>query len=195
MHKEDLSLVRDNKIPFSHLITIRRGEPTHDPIRENMIAAPAEFIKLAGKGKEWTCLYFIEESGCAVYHYRPQACRALKCWDTAGIIALMGRELLDRHSVLGANHHMLQAIEEHETIVSYDFFADFFVNQKTVSKTLKAEIENRVQLDLCFRDKIIRKKNLSLAEELFYFGRPLFQLLQPFGIGIVHTRQGLQLCW
>jgi hypothetical protein len=40
---------------------------------------------------------------------------------------------------------------------------------------------------------VVSEHGLSLAEEMFYFGRPLFQLLQVVGIEITETAGGIRL--
>ena len=49
--------------------------------------------------------------------------------------------------------------------------------------TLLAPLEARVRLDLDLRSRAVAAHRLSLERELFLFGRPLFQLLAPLGIG------------
>jgi hypothetical protein len=40
---------------------------------------------------------------------------------------------------------------------------------------------------------VANQRQLSIGEELFWFGRPLFLLLQPVGIQVQETVSGLQL--
>lgn len=195
LHEKDLPMLLAGKIPLSHLVTIRRGELTTVPTKSSPFPTSKEFVKLVGKGKSWCCRYYEEDMGCSVYDFRPQACQIFKCWNTKEILALMGKELLTRRAILGKEHLILPAIEEHEALVSCEFFADFFQGDKIISQNLKVEIEKRVQRDLLFREQFLQKASLSLGEEMFYFGRPLFQLLQPLGVAVVPVGKSVQLRW
>ncbi len=194
-HRSDLSLLATGKIPLSHLTTIRRGELAATPLATALSPVEAEFVKLSGKQKNWSCRYYEEGTGCGIYSYRPQACRVLKCWDTAAILSLMGKDLVSRKDILGEKHPMLAVIAEHEERISCDFFTSLQAGTTALSEKKKMEIEQRVQQDLQFRDRIVREKGLSLGLELFFFGRPLFQLLRPFGIGVSSVGNRVSLRW
>jgi len=56
-----------------------------------------------------------------------------------------------------------------------------------------AELQRLVNADLGFRDQVVKDHTLPLAEELFFFGRPIFQLLQAVGLGITETAAGIRL--
>ena len=56
-----------------------------------------------------------------------------------------------------------------------------------------AELEAAAGRDLALRSQAAVSFRLSVAQELFYFGRPLFQLLLPLGIQAVNTPAGLRL--
>jgi hypothetical protein len=56
-----------------------------------------------------------------------------------------------------------------------------------------ADLEAAVSRDLTFRSRIATIHQLSLARELFAFGRPLFQLLLPLGLHTHNTPAGIRL--
>jgi len=58
---------------------------------------------------------------------------------------------------------------------------------------LLEDLSDLVKVDLQIRTQAVREFNISVARELFYFGRPLFQLFHPLGIVTVETRQGIEL--
>ncbi len=194
-HLHDLPLLTAGKIPLAHLITVRRGELASSPTEKTPTAVEAEFIKLSGRQGHWSCYYYKEGLGCSIYSYRPQACRVLKCWDPAELLALMGRDILSRKDILGEDHPMLAAIAEHESLVPYDFFMFMQAGFDRLTAIEKAEIEARVQRDLQFRGRIVRREGLSVGLELFYFGRPLFQLLRALGIDVRAAGDRVSLRW
>ena len=50
-----------------------------------------------------------------------------------------------------------------------------------------------VNEDIRIRTEAVQKLKISLAEELFYFGRPLFQLLQQIGVKVKEEDGALTL--
>ncbi|MBU3984095.1 MAG: hypothetical protein KJ985_11645, partial [Proteobacteria bacterium] len=68
--------------------------------------------------------------------------------------------------------------------------------EKTLSEqadNILQSLEDKVNTDLAFRDRVVKKFNPPLSLELFLFGRPLFQLLQAFGVAVSESPQGLKL--
>jgi len=59
--------------------------------------------------------------------------------------------------------------------------------------SLLEELTRQVNLDLTSRNQAAGVRALGVAEELFYFGRPLFQLLMPLGIQVRESSVGLEL--
>jgi hypothetical protein len=60
---------------------------------------------------------------------------------------------------------------------------------------LLPSLEMQVNRDLAFRDQVVRQLHLSLAQETFLYGRPLFQLLQALGVMVSESPQGLRLAF
>lgn len=195
LHSQDLDGVRSGKIPVSSLITLRKGELAHNPKTDRVQGLSVELVKLNGTGREWNCVYYDSKAGCTIYNQRPYACRALKCWDTAGILALVEKDTLNRLMILGEDHPMIPIIAEHERICPCDDLEYVQKNYGKLSEAEQKEIEKRVRYDLRFRAQVIKDFDLKLSEELFYFGRPLFQLLQPLGVRISEVQNEVQLTW
>jgi hypothetical protein len=62
-----------------------------------------------------------------------------------------------------------------------------------LSEKMKRELHKLVNEDVRFRNRVVREFNLKVSEELFYFGRPVFQLLQPLGVRVKESQLGLEL--
>ena len=178
LHKRDIDLVRDGKMPISTLITIKKGELTHNPLTGVVQPAGVELVKITGKGQQWECCYYDEQKGCTIYKNRPQACVLLKCWDTKDVFNIVEKETLSRFDILGSDDPLIPAIREHERIYPCPDFLYIRDNMGQLPDQQKKELEKQVRDDLSFRTRVISDFNLKLSEELFYFGRPLFQLLQ-----------------
>jgi Fe-S-cluster containining protein len=193
LHTEDLGLVRSGKLPINRLITIRKGELADDPLTGRVHALACELVKINGSGRDWRCFYYAGGMGCTIYASRPSACRVLKCWDTAAILALVGKDTLTRLDILAAGDSLRPLVEEHERLCPCPDME--MIRDSVLSENLQGldDLQRLVDADLRFRDQVVNKHGLSLAEEIFYFGRPLFQLLQAVGLGITEKAGGIRL--
>ncbi|WP_163339671.1 YkgJ family cysteine cluster protein [Desulfopila sp. IMCC35008] len=196
LHGPDLGLIQSGRIPQSNLITLRKGEMAHNPVVGKVQPLEQELVKLKGTGKQWNCCYFdIGSTGCSLYEHRPLACRVLQCWDPEKILDMVNRDTLTRRDIIGEDDPLWPLIVEHDgTFPCPDFLSlpDLAAGEPNVSKQ---DLQNIVNGDLRFRDKVSKEHSLKVSDELFYFGRPLFQLLQPFGIRVSESPFGLELHW
>jgi Fe-S-cluster containining protein len=195
LHLEDLELVRSGKIPMSSLITLRKGELVNNPKSGTIQPSSVELVKLIGTGREWNCCYYSDKIGCTIYEDRPQACRVLKCWDTAEILSIVEKDTLTRLTLLEDGDPLIPVIKEHERLCSCKDLGGIYLNLKQLSRERKMEIEKLVRSDLHFRSRVIQDFDLKLNQELFYFGRPYFQLLQQLGIKIFEQDHELFIDW
>jgi Fe-S-cluster containining protein len=195
LHNQDLELVRSGKIPIRSLITIRKGELVLNPVAGKIQPATVELVKIIGTGRQWDCCYYDEDVGCTVYDHRPYACRLLKCWDTGEILDLVEKDTLSRFDILDEENPLLSVIKEHERMCPCEDLGRIQSHFAQLSDQEKNELEKLVRNDLRFRARVISDFQLKLSEELFYFGRPLFQLLQPLGVRISESALGIQLIW
>lgn len=195
LHNQDLELVRSGKLPIRNLITIRKGELVLNPLAGKIQPATVELVKIVGTGRQWDCCYYDEDSGCTIYEDRPYTCRVLKCWDTCEILDLVEKDTLSRFDILDKDDPLIAVIEEHERMCPCDDLGFIQSNFERLSDQQKNELEKRVRNDLRFRTRVISDFQLKLSDELFYFGRPFFQLLQPLGVRISESTMGVQLIW
>ena len=179
---------------MANLITIRRGELAHNPLSGIIEPILSELVKIRGTGQEWCCWYYEPASkGCSIYGNRPLACGILKCWQPEETLALVGKDLLSRLDILDDDDPLHPLVLEHERLCPCPDIGDV---EKTLSKqagNILPSLEDQVNIDLAFRDTVVKEFNLPLSLELFLFGRPLFQLLQAFGVAVSESPQGLRL--
>ncbi|MFW2366714.1 MAG: YkgJ family cysteine cluster protein [Desulforhopalus sp.] len=195
LHLEDLVLITSGKLAVSDLITIRKGELVHNPVSGKIQPAAVELVKIVGSGKQWQCCYYDNEQGCTIYHYRPLGCRLLKCWDTADILGLVEKDTVGRLDIVTDNAPLIALITDHEELCPCAGLHSIMDEKGSLTQEQKKELETRVRNDLQFRKKVLEDFGFSLREELFYFGRPFFQLLQPLGVKVVESESGIQLIW
>jgi len=194
LHSQDLDLIQSGYLKKSALITIRKGEFAHNPKTDKIQPVGCELVKIKGKGGEWSCLFYDEITlGCSIYHHRPFACTVLKCWDPKELLDLVEKDTLSRFDILEQSEPFYSYVVEYERLFPCPdmeeiarWTADDF---KEKGETLKKRIND----DLSFRNSLVRKKGLELNNELFLFGRPLFQLLQPLGFSVAQRIDGVGL--
>ena len=194
LHQEDLSLVKSGRIPLEHLITIRQGELVYKPGSSTPQPAKCELIKIRGTGKDWQCHYYDAASHqCGIYTQRPLSCRKLQCWNTTEIEALIEEGTISRFDILDAGQPLTKLVREHENVCPCPDMLE--VDRRVKSKTLLQAEEYAILVnnDMRYRSAAINKLNLSLKEELFYFGRPLFHLFQQLGVKVTEKEGVLSL--
>lgn len=195
LHLEDLELIRSGLLPTSHLITIRKGELVDNPLTGTVQSAAVELVKIAGTGGHWACCYYDRIRGCTIHDHRPHACRALKCWDTREVRALIEKNTLSRFDILPADDVLLPVLREHSRICPCDDLAYVRTNLAHLTDDKKKELQIRVDEELRLRLRVVAEHHLGLRQELFYFGRPLFQLLSVLGVGVADAGGGVRLRW
>lgn len=193
LHSEDKRLIVDGAIPISHLITIRKGELVHNPITNKIQSVHSELIKISGVGKEWSCFYYDPElKGCTIYELRPMACRALECGDTEAVEKMIEKDLLSRADLIDSRNPIYQAVLEHEAGFPCPDLQEILDKGESPQG---AALEDAANREVAFRTDLVERHDLSLGEELFYFGRPLFHLLISVGASVQETDGRLSLSW
>jgi Fe-S-cluster containining protein len=196
LHGPDLELLRAGHLNLDDLITVRRGELAFQPLAACPEPVRHEFLKMKGQNSTWCCAYYDEATkGCRRYAHRPLACGVLDCTDTGPLLAIAGQDLLTRFDCITPDDPLLPHVRRHEEDCPCPDMQTIRrdLEQDQRAATLLAELEAAVNRDLAFRSSVTADFRLSLAQELFYFGRPLFQLLLPLGMHAVNTPAGIRL--
>ncbi len=196
LHVQDRQLVAPGFLGFDVLITIRRGELVRYPLSDHPEPVRQELIKIQGQGGGWSCRFLqTASSSCAIYDRRPLACRLLKCWAPDEVLAIAGRELLGRYDLIADNDPLLPLVRRHEQECACPDMVKSGVYLRSSSRRAEMlrELDRQVHRDLAVRGMAGQRYGLSVARELFYFGRPLFQLLAPLGITVTEASGGLTL--
>ena len=188
LHHEDISLLQEGLIPRRDLITIRKGEFAHNPVSGKVQATKKEIVKLRGTGREWTCCYYDPASkGCTIYENRPVACSTLKCWDPEESLKLVETDLLSRLDILTGDESLQNLVKEYESQCPLPDFNSLSLELLKQDPGIIVQLEESVNFDLEFRNRAVQLSPTVLQEEMFLFGRPLFQLLQSFGLDSLQT--------
>ncbi len=194
LHSQDLPLIEKGILTFDALITIRKGELAHDPVTDSIEPVPAEFIKICGTKGSWACTFYdINQKGCTIYDHRPFACGVLKCWDTEKILELAGTDLLSRHDIVKDDNPLKTRWMEHEALFPVPHLKTLSQTISRSSKKTVKKLERICNKEIAHRIRTVDQFHLSIAQELFYFGRPIFELLRPLGFTITETASGIKL--
>jgi len=187
LHREDMDVLRRHPEVYEHLIVIREGELTFNPVSGAVEPASREMLKVTGNGVAWTCHYFREEdSSCLIYAHRFLECRILKCWKPSEILGVIGRNLIRRFDVMNQNDPLRQIIEMHEkecSLIGLKAFIDAAMFGHDVSEPLGV-LSRLVAKDDAIRFHALHEIGLKPECELFILGRPVRDMLRDAGISI-----------
>jgi Fe-S-cluster containining protein len=197
LHHEDRVFLHKNIVSVAHLTVIRQGELAYNPFKEKVEPAPVEMIKLAGLASSWECPFHQKDgvlSACAIHADRPCECRLLKCWDTSAIEDLVFKDCLTRFDLLGAENPLLPEIRAHEECCAYRELWSLVdeLGPNVTSAQIKA-IQVFLAQDMHIRKGLIAQYGLTLSQELFYLGQPMFQVVDDSALSISFTHDTLQV--
>ncbi len=194
LHSVDLELLKKGTWPLDHLITIRKGELVHKPFSEEVSPSSTELVKLKGKKGSWSCTYFDEDlKRCTIYEKRPSSCSVLECWNPTATLELIEKDTLIRMDIIAEQDPLRAYVVEYEALCPVpDYMA---IRERRLDENGRKQISLLVNTDLRIRNGIAAKFKLSVDQEMFYFGRPVFQLLAPLGVQSRQGYQGMTLNW
>jgi Fe-S-cluster containining protein len=181
LHLQDLDFLQNGIVSLEQLLVIRKGELAFNPFNEQVEPAPVEMLKLAGEGTSWECPFHRNEDGlssCLIHADRPLECRLLKCWDTAAIEKVTFKDCLSRFDLIGTDHDIRSELVKHENECSYQKLWQYANEVKNGDLASLAPVQKILSRDLHIRRELIGKFRLTLAQELFYCGQPMFQVVR-----------------
>jgi Fe-S-cluster containining protein len=177
LHRQDLYLIQTGILPISRLVTIRNGEPVFSPVTGLVEPARQELLKLSASNS-WSCpLLNPADNNCEIYDSRPSECRLLKCWDTAELKNCIYQDNINRWDIIPPDSDIFPIVQQHEKVCT---FADIEQSAQTKKpgNGIRSKINVIIERDLSIREQAVSLLSLSLEEELFYFGRPMFTSLE-----------------
>ncbi len=184
LHIEDLPLIKQGDLPFSCLITFRKGEMIWDNVEERIVVLQQEIVRIKSKEKNRACTFFEEQTtSCTIYPYRPMECRKFKCWEPEDMISYYNSRRLSRMDIIPPESAMAQIIDEYEKKVSPEKIKNLISLLKGGEKKAIKEIKEILAYDNAIREYL--KEKLHLTTEIdFFLGRDIETLLAQFGITI-----------
>lgn len=185
LHYDDRNLLLNNRLNLEHLITIRKGEPVLSLSTGDPEPTQSEIVKIKGRGTEWTCIFFQKkEAKCTIYENRPLECTLLKCWDTENLENVVGRNLLSRYDIIASQDPIVPFIKAIDEQCLLENLAQQLsaLSRENSRHQAMADLTHLVNTDLAIRSQAFAELRFSLDLELFFFGRPLFKILNQYGI-------------
>ncbi len=185
-HLEDKVLIEKGIILSKYLYTIREDELCYDNVKESILPAASDIIKIKGQKDSLTCIFFNEkENECTIYDNRPLECRALKCWDTREIEKIYSKNRLTRKDLISPIEGLWDLIEDHQNRCSYETFKLFI---DALNKDKKDEVLNGIldiiKFDAQIRELVVQKGGLDPDMTDFIFGRPITETIRMYGFKI-----------
>ncbi len=194
-HLEDKVLIEKGIILSKYLYTIREGELCYDNVKESILPAASDIIKIKGQKDSVTCIFFNEkENECTIYDNRPVECRALKCWDTREIENIYSKNRLTRKDLISTIEGLWDLVEDHQRRCSYEtlkFFIDA-LNKDKKDEALKG-IFDIIEYDAQIRELVVQKGDLDPEMTDFIFGRPITETIRMYGFKIIKQDDNYRL--
>ncbi len=194
-HHADKRLIEEGIIHSRWLYTIRKGELAYDNVRERLLPADSDIIKLKGQNDSWTCIFFDEsQRACRIYAHRPMECKALQCWDTRRLEKIYAKHRLTRADLISEIEGLWGLVEDHQRRCDYDAIQKLVkaLDRPQKKKTRKQLIEI-IQYDSEIRKLVVAKAGLSADMLDFLFGRPLTLTIQNFGVRVNPSGEKISL--
>ncbi|MBW2054328.1 MAG: YkgJ family cysteine cluster protein [Deltaproteobacteria bacterium] len=185
-HLEDKILIEKGIILSKYLYTIREHELCYDNVKDSILPAASDIIKIKAQKDSLACIFFNErENECTVYDNRPLECRALKCWDTREIEKIYSKNRLTRKDLLSNVEGLWGLVEDHQKRCSYEaltLFIDILKKEKK-DGALK-DILDIIEYDAQIRELVVQKGGLDPEMTDFIFGRPITETIRIYGFKI-----------
>lgn len=177
LHAEDRTLIDSGLIPAKYLYTLRKGEVVNDAIKGCLLCLESEMIKIRGRDREWTCVFFEKSrQACGIYAHRPLECRILKCWDTRDIEAVYSQNRLARKDILSGIPALWGLIADHDLRCSHVTLRKL-IDSKSGSSAVIKTIQEMVEYDRSIRMLVVEKAGVESNMLDFLFGRPLSEAI------------------
>lgn len=184
---DDLRLFTDGFLKRNMVYTLRRGERVRLPDGTGSMVLAEETLKIRDNPETGHCLFLDDDiDRCQIYRERPLQCRAQACWDTSDIQeAFAKEERLNRAHVVAPSEPVAEAIVVHEARCGLGPLADAVAELAEGNPRAVERIVDALAYDTQLRPLLSEKLPLPADELDFYFGRPLIQVVEMYGIRVV----------
>lgn len=180
--REDRELFTSDLLKPEHVVTIREGEAAYDSRTEQTGPAEREMIKIREVPGTRRCIFYhVSDKSCSIYESRPQQCRRQECWNSEppeerDDVPLTRRDLLQ---VVGS---LWDVIQRHEERCSHSELNRMMTRLAATKGQTVDEVIELLGYDEHVREFISERLGLALETMDFFFGRPLREVIEMFGL-------------
>ncbi len=187
---EDLSLFTRDVLKPEHIYTIREGETVYDNRTQQTAPAQHEAIKIREVPEKKTCIFY-DEGGkkCTIYECRPQQCRRQQCWDPEAT-AVSSDTPLTRQDLFEPIEDLWNIIRHHEERCSYSELSRSMAKLGATSGQTVEEVLELLRYDYHVREFIAERLGLTFETMELFFGRPLHQTVEAYGLKVEQQPDG-----
>lgn len=191
LHAEDIEILREGKIPWEQLVTLRKGEPALSPFDGRPFVLPEERIKIREKEGSQECVFLDEKTErCSIYSDRPLQCRAQACWDPMPARDLAEQPFLLRKQIFEGVDVLLEMISEHDKRCGFEALTEAFEKlQENEGKDIQA-IVGLLSYEEHFREFVSGQFKIPLENMELLFGRSFVRMLPLFGYRVEQDAEG-----
>ncbi len=181
LHQEDLPLITEKRLERKNLLLFRRGEPAMDNVMGTPVLLAREMIKIkSANANHRGCLFLDQQSShCNIYGSRPMECSILECWNPAPLMNYYRKNRLTRADMFPRGSAMDELISMHEEKCPVTELSSMLQQEINSPGTLREDINRLLAFDDSFREGFREKTGAHEEDILFYFGRPLKDLVRP----------------
>ncbi|MCX8069538.1 MAG: YkgJ family cysteine cluster protein [Thermodesulfovibrionales bacterium] len=187
--KEDYKLYVTKIINERNTYTVRVNEPIYNRREQELFFSPIEGIKI---DEDSGCIFYEGAGECSIYNDRPLQCREFRCWDNTPQLEGLENRCLTRKDIFSEIPLLLDIIDKHEDICSYERFLNLieeFQNDKEVLE----EIGEILQYDKSAREYVSNSFGVDEKTLNLIFGKPMTECLEYLGIHISKDEEGFVL--
>ncbi len=181
LHQEDLALITGKRLERKNLLLFRRGEPAMDNVMGSPVLLAGEMIKIkSATAGHVGCVFLDQQSNhCNIYGYRPMECSILECWNPEPLINCYQKNRLTRADIFPRGSAMDELISIHEEKCPVTELYSMLQQETNAPGTAREDINRLLAFDDSFRQNFQEKTGAHEEDMLFYFGRPLKDLIRP----------------
>lgn len=181
MHQEDLPLITGKRLERKNLLLFRRGEPAMDNVMGTPVLLAREMIKIKSANADHRgCIFLVQQANhCSIYGSRPMECSILECWNPDPLINCYQKNRLTRADIFPRGSAMDELISMHEEKCPVTELSSMLQQEINAPGTVREEINRLLAFDDSFREGFREKTGAHEEDMLFYFGRPLKDLVRP----------------
>lgn len=196
LHDEDSPLFDgENALSPADVTTLRAGEPAFDQLQGRVVPLAAELLKLKSAPGSTACAFYdARRNACLRYERRPIECRTLFCADTAPLAAMYDKRRLTRRDLLPEGHPVLEALAEHDALVSPRRIAELAGPARAGDAAARDELARMARVDGLFRERLCERAGIGPELHEFFLGREALALFAAVGLTLREdARTGLRV--